>query len=100
MQGLQRPETLIMIHGQNRIEGPGISPEKNRVRWQRADDVESLLAGLLHGRLDDAPVFITKQSSVPTMRIESGDGKPRFADTENPLQGALQKARFLNNDFG
>src|SRR5208337_2605344 len=67
---LQRYQTLVMVHGDNRIIPTGSGMKEEGVRGKGTVDRQALLTALLYGRLDDLLLFGAEDASLAGMGVE------------------------------
>ena len=98
-QRLEWSQSLVMIHGECRIEQAVIAEPEETVRRIRTECHDTFFVGLFNRRKDDFLLFVTEQSAVPAMRIQPQDCDFRMVDAEIPLQGMLQQPEFGQDLF-
>ena len=79
---LQRAESLVVIHGHDRIELPFERLVKNDIGGHGSGHVEPRFRGLADGGFDDGDFLAADLPAVAGMRIEAAHGDAVFADSE------------------
>jgi len=98
---LDRDMSLIVIHGDDKIELSSGRSIKEGIGRNGAYGIDPLGPGYCHRRRDLFPLFLAKESLLPGMGIEAGHSDPRLLKTPHPSYSMrqaddLQHALFLD----
>ena len=87
---------LIVIHGDDAIEGAGVSAGKERVSWPGTGCVDSLSSRGIDSWTNDPLFLIPKEAAIAGMGVEGGDTQARPAAEDAAHQG-VEQADFLKH---
>ena len=88
-----------MVHADHGVEFTIGGPKEEGIGRIRPGEVDSLLAGLFHGRQDRGRFFISKKTAFSGVGIEPGGSQSRVRDTKETLQGIVRDPGGLHDFF-
>ncbi|MNP52100.1 hypothetical protein D3C76_1464690 [compost metagenome] len=77
---LDRDLALVVVHGDDRVEGTGIALdlEENRVAWIRPFRRNPQRLSRAHGRADNVQFFAAERTVIAVMRVQPTHADARF----------------------
>ena len=89
---LEHGQPLIVIHRQHRVCVGQVFGRKQRIRWQRPQQVNAFGAQLFQDRFDDVPFFGAQMAAFARMGIQTADQNGGARNAEAGPQVAIENA--------